>query len=72
MSARQRGITGTAELLAYVGPDGQVVRIEVHSGPEALVQAASDAVRGWRWKPLERRGRPCLIITPITVNFALR
>jgi TonB family protein len=47
--ARTMRIGGTVKMEATVGRDGKPSRIEVKGGHPALIKAAVDAVRGFRW-----------------------
>lgn len=56
MSARRRGIEGTATVEARIGPEGEAreVRLAVSAGDTALDNAALEAVRHWRFVPARR------------------
>jgi protein TonB len=41
------------------------------SGHPLLVQAATEAVRQWRYKPTLLNGEPVEVVTQIDVNFTL-
>lgn len=69
--AKQQHIHGPVVLNALVGVDGSVRRVEVISGNPQLVKAAADAVRQWRFRPHNLKGRPVEFETRITVNFQL-
>ena len=56
---------------ALVGADGSVKELSVISGDPQLVKAATDAVRQWRFKPHQLKGKAVEFETRITVNFAL-
>ena len=45
--------------------------LQVVSGPPVLVQAASDAVKQWVYRPTLLNGEPVEVITQIDVNFDL-
>lgn len=49
--ARRMNISGTVRLQVVVGPDGSVRATNVLGGHPLLVQAASDAVRKWKFEP---------------------
>jgi TonB family protein len=70
-AARQQHIQGPVVLNALVGVDGSVRKVEVISGNPQLVKAAADAVRQWRFRPHNLKGRPVEFETRITVNFQL-
>ena len=44
-------LTGTVQLAAVVRPDGTVKEVRVLGGHPVLAEAASDAVRQWRYRP---------------------
>lgn len=71
--ARLQGWQGTVVLHARVGGAGGVERLEVHrtSGYVVLDEAALAAVRGWRFKPASRSGRPVGSSVEIPVTFKL-
>jgi TonB family protein len=69
--AKQQHIYGPVVLNALVGVDGSVRKVEVISGNPQLVNAAADAVRQWRFRPHNLKGRPVEFETRITVNFQL-
>jgi len=66
---RQAGITGVVSLNIVIGKDGAVRNIQVVSGPSALVAAAMDAVRQWRYEPLVLNGNPVEVSTMVDVKF---
>jgi TonB family protein len=70
-TAKQQGIQGPVMLHALVGADGAVKELSVISGDPQLVKAATDAVRQWRFKPHQLKGKAVEFETRITVNFAL-
>lgn len=65
-AARQQGIQGAVVLDVHIGVDGAVQDLQVVSGPEALRQASSDAVKQWKF-----RARGSLMQTRVTLNFRL-
>ena len=70
-AALQRRVQGPVELNVLVGSDGLVRKITTISGDPLLVSAATDAVRQWRFKPHELKGKVVEFETRVTVNFAL-
>jgi TonB family protein len=70
-AAKQLHIQGPVMLHALVGADGSVKELSVISGDPQLQKAATDAVRQWRFKPHQFKGRAVEFETQITVNFAL-
>jgi TonB family protein len=69
--ARQAGVQGTVVLDTVVNAEGAVTQVKFVSGPEALSQAAMDAVRWWRYEPYSVSGRPATVETAVAVDFRL-
>lgn len=69
--ARQQRIQGAVVLNALVGADGSVQELKVISGDPQLVQAATDAVRQWRFQPRRFKGQSTGFETRIRINFLL-
>lgn len=70
-AARQQNIQGSVILDVHIGADGAVQEVRVASGPPLLAQAASDAVKQWKFKPRLINGRPVEMQTRVTLNFRL-
>ena len=70
-AARQQGIQGGVAMDVHIGQDGSVQGVTVVSGPPLLAQAATAAVKQWRFKPLVMSGRPAERQTRIILNFRL-
>jgi TonB family protein len=68
--ARQAGVQGTV-MLDIVVSKGGVTQVKFVSGPEALSQAAMDAVRWWRFEPYFINGQPATVETTVLVDFRL-
>ena len=64
-------IEGTVVLWAVIGKDGTVKDVRVERGLPALVQAAIEAVRQWRYRPYLLNGEPVEVDSQITINFTL-
>jgi TonB family protein len=69
--ARQARVRGAVVLDAVVSVEGAVTQVKFVSGPEALSQAALDAVRWWRYEPYLVNGQPATVETTVTVDFRL-
>jgi len=69
--ARQAGVQGTVVLDTVVSVEGAVTQVKFVSGPEALSQAAMDAVRWWRYEPYSVNGQPVTVETTVAVDFRL-
>ena len=70
MAVRAR-IQGTVRFSAVIGRDGTIQNLQAVSGPSTLVQAATDAVKQWVYRPTLLNGLPVEVITQIDVNFTL-
>jgi TonB family protein len=69
--ARQRHVSGTVVLRAYIGRDGHIYSLRLMSaGDPELAVAAIAAVRDWTYKPYLLNGEPTEVDTTITVNFS--
>jgi protein TonB len=66
--ARQQG---TVKFQALIGKDGTIEELQVVSGPPLLIQAASDAVSKWVYRPTVLNGNTVEVVTTIDVNFSL-
>ncbi len=69
--ARQARISGTVRFTAIIARDGTIQNLTFISGHPLLVQAATDAVRQWRYRPTLLNGEPVEVIAPIEVVFKL-
>jgi TonB family protein len=70
-AAKQAGVQGTVVLDATVGPQGNVEQLKLISGPDALSQAAMDAVRWWRYEPYVMNGQAVAVETTVQLDFRL-
>jgi periplasmic protein TonB len=70
-AARTAGTEGLVVLDAVIGADGNVERLRAVSGPNLLVQSASEAVRSWRFEPYLSSGKAVEVETTIAVDFRL-
>ncbi len=69
--ARQQGIQGAVVLSVRIGQNGSVQSATPVSGPPLLAQAATDAVKQWRFKPRLVGGHRAEMQTKITLDFRL-
>ena len=69
--AKSAGIEGVVKFTAVIGTDGKIQNLKVISGPTPLVEAASDAVKRWVYRPTLLNGQPVEVITQISVNFTI-
>jgi len=65
-------VTGTVILEAVVATDGTVESVKVLRPVKFLEQAAIDAVRQWRYKPLILNGMPTPFVLTVTLTFSIR
>jgi TonB family protein len=68
-AARRANLQGVVVLDAIIAADGTVVNLHPVSGPDALVSAAMDAARWWRFRPYRFRGEPAAVETTLSVEF---
>ena len=69
--AKQARVQGMVKFKAMIGKDGTIQNLQLVSGPPLLVQAATQAVQQWVYKPTLLNGEPVEVITTIDVNFTL-
>jgi TonB family protein len=69
--ARQMRVQGEVPLMASIGTDGQVQRLQVLGGPAILADAAQEAVKQWRFKPYMQGGQAVETQIPISVVFTI-
>ncbi len=69
--AKMARVQGAVVLHAVISKQGTIEGLEVISGPPALVKAAVDAVRQWRYRPYYLNDEPVEVDTQVTVNFVL-
>ncbi len=70
--AKHAHIQGTVVLQAVINKTGDVVDLEVVSGPIELVVSAVNAVRKWKYRPYLLMGKPVAVSTQIVVNYVLQ
>ena len=71
-AARKQHIQGSVVLEVWVGKDGLVEKLRPVSGNSALLDAAVDAVRQWRFRPYAPQGHAVAFSTHLGVNFVLQ
>jgi len=64
-------VRGTVMLHVVLDRDGNVAQLEPVSGPQQLFDAATTAVRQWRYEPMLLNGDPVEVDTTITIAFSL-
>jgi len=67
--AREMGLAGPVRLRLAIARDGSVEDVKVISGDPVLAEAATDAVRQWRYRPTVVNGRQVTVLTVLTVTF---
>ena len=70
--ARKAGVEGIVILEAKADEQGNVVDARVLRSVPPLDQAALDAVRQWKYKPMIIGGKPRKVVFTVTVRFALK
>ncbi len=69
--ARQAHIEGRVSLNCLIRTDGTVDKIEVKRGHPLLIQAATDAVSKWKFKPTVLNGKAVEMETVVNIDFRL-
>jgi TonB family protein len=67
--AKAAHLSGTVVLSATISKLGTIERLQVVSGPPALVSSAWDAVKRWVYRPFIVNGEPTEVDTTINVNY---
>ncbi len=70
-TARSMRTSGVVRVELTIDENGQVARVQNTSGPALLKQAATDAVKKWRFKPFVRGGEPVRATGFVSFNFSL-
>lgn len=65
-------IEGTVRFSVVIGKDGTVRSLQAISGTPVFIQAASDAVKQWIYRPFLLDGQPVEGVTQLDVHFTLR
>ena len=68
-AARAQNLAGVVVLDIVVGRDGSVVEVSPQYGPQVLTRAAAEAVRWWKFEPVEINGAPAVVGTTVEVEF---
>jgi len=69
--ARSQGMGGDVILDATISKDGSVPKVKIISGAPNLADAATRAVRQWRFSPAMLNGKPVDVEQRITIVFKL-
>jgi TonB family protein len=70
--AKDQGIAGVVIIEVLIDTQGEVRSTHVLRSIPALDQAALDAVKQWRWEPVDVDGRLIPVLMTVTVNFTLQ
>jgi protein TonB len=70
--AKYAHIQGSVLMRVVINKTGDVVDLEVISGPIDLVVSAVNAVRKWKYRPYLLDGNPVAVETQIEVNYVLQ
>ena len=68
-AARSAHLQGVVVLDVVVGTDGTVADVHALDGPEILTEAATNAMRWWRFNPYLVDGKPVVAETTVAVEF---
>jgi protein TonB len=67
--ARQLNLAGMVEVDVVVGQNGAVESAVPLSGSPVLTKPAADAIKRWKFKPLQENGAATSFRTTIKINF---
>lgn len=70
--AKKAGIEGTVILGATIDGEGKVTDVKVLESVPGLDQAATDALKQWRYAPVRVGGQPVIYAFTVSVRFALK
>jgi len=70
--AKRARVSGMVILQVIVSEGGSVQEVKIVRGHPLLNDAATRAVRQWRYSPYLLNGEPIPVIATVTVNFVLR
>jgi periplasmic protein TonB len=70
--AQASRVEGIVILEALISEDGSVQNVRVLRGKPLLDDAATDAVRQWRFTPPLLNGQPVPVVMTVTVSFSLK
>ena len=68
---RRFGKEGTVNLRLNIGPHGDVEQVEMISGSQEFLSAATNAVKQWRYEPAILDGRPVASTVEVSLRFSL-
>jgi protein TonB len=71
--AKAEKVSGPVTLEILISTEGRVTEAKaVNETDSRLIQAAIDAVKQWKFKPVLKSGKPVAAKAKITVNFQLK
>lgn len=70
--AKAQHISGDVQIDALIDPAGNVTSMSIISGPALLHQAATAALKQWKYKPAELDGNPTSMHLTVTLRFRLQ
>lgn len=70
-TARKNGIEGEVVLDLVVGKTGDVESVEVSESDPAFDEAATEAVRQWKFRPARKQDEPVSVYFTVKVRFRL-
>ncbi len=62
---------GKVLVMAVVDASGRVLDVEILESSEGFEAAALDCVRGWKFKPAAKDGKPVGTVVTAPVNFTI-
>jgi len=68
-SARKADVYGDVVLDVTLKEDGSVDQIHVIDGPPLLTEAATTAVKQWRYQPSPAKGKPAILKFVVVISF---
>lgn len=72
LEAHEQGIQGEVILKLHISETGDVETVDVVSGHPALVPAAVDAAKKWKFKPYIKNGKPVKVAVNVPMDFAFK
>jgi TonB family protein len=67
--AKKMKLTGTVELDAVISPEGKIESVKVLKGNPLLTGSARMALKQWKFKPIQRDGKPIKAACVFAFNF---
>lgn len=69
--AKQMRLSGRVQLDVFIDENGTVEKVEGNNGNPILTAAASNAVKKWKFSPVQSGGKPAKAVTTLTFDFRL-